>query len=339
MKLTVRDKIIVLVLALCGVIYCFYNYVFVPLEGRVGELNKAKAEVEGFASDITPLLEQSKTLETDRNRLRISVDNVRTLASGYTATNEEFLLFLGEKTEANKVAVTGFNELGIENKSGVYKTYFDFELRGNTVDINKVLEDIENMGIKYSIGSVSFRQDETYDYLKRFYDDMTTLQWYKEPEEDEEEAKAQSKEPAKEQAEEPPKTSTYTEPNRGTSSGGDTITVPEQAPVQTPVLNPTPTPTPESEKPEEKPDENINDRLDDLLKETAYSSQKYSFNYLVNQNKGYSISFLANDKQVEYKSGQDMRLAVTVCLIMFNEPSSETSFYNSAAKGEVDEIL
>ena len=49
----------------------------------------------------------------------------------------------------------------------------DMELKGNGADINKVLTDIENLGVKYSIGSVSYRQNEQYDYLKRFYDDLT----------------------------------------------------------------------------------------------------------------------------------------------------------------------
>ena len=104
--------------------------------------------------------------------------------NGITATNEEFLVFLGNSAKENNVAVSGFNELGTEVKGGIYRTVFDFELKGSSVDINKVLEDINNMGIKCSFGSVSYRQNEGFDYLKRFFDDISELPWYKEKEDD-----------------------------------------------------------------------------------------------------------------------------------------------------------
>ena len=67
----------------------------------------------------------------------------------------------------------------------------------------------------------------------------------------------------------------------------------------------------ESQKPEpEKTPSSIEDRLNSLLE--GISSKE-----------NYSLVLLNND---EYKQGQNMRLAVTVCFIMYNEPTFETSF-------------
>ena len=95
---------------------------------------------------------------------------------------------------------------------------------------------------------------------------------------------------------------------------------------QTPVIPDVPSDVPEV-KPtppvQDKQPETLEDRLNDLLELTCYQAQK-----------PYKIEFLANvqndDSKVEYKAGQQMKLNVTICLIMYNEPSFETSFLNEA---------
>ena len=199
--------------------------------------------------------------------------------------------------------VSGFNDLGTEVTDGIHRSVFDFELKGNSVDINKVLEDINNMGIKCSFGSVSYRQNETYDYLKRFFDDLSELPWYKENEDEEEETDEQQEHQETEQKEEP-------------------APEPEPPKQQQPPQQQSPA---ESEKPadadpippvEEKQPENIEDRLETLLEQTYYRTDR-----------PYRTVFLTHaDEETEYKAGQQMRLNVTVCLIMYNAPSLETSF-------------
>lgn len=346
MKVTPRDKVLLFVLLLCGGLSCFYNYVFAPLEERVDTLQTVKVDIQGFASDVAPLLDQAKKLKEEKDRLKTGVENIRTLAQDSTATNEEFLLFLGEKTAENQVAVTGFNELGTEHENGIYKTYFDFELKGNTVDINKVLEDIDNMGIKYSVGSYSFRQDETFDYLKRFYDDMTKFPWYKEPEESETKtSQPQSSQPDATTTTQPDTKQEQTEAVPAPTPSPTPTPKPTPEPTLEPELTPVPTPEPElkptpvpgkpaeevpdmaPEPPAEEKEADINDRLQDLLEQTSY------------RDSGYHVTLLAGTKKAEYKAGQKMRLAVTVCLVMFREPSEETSFYHRLTRNGADEIL
>ena len=53
------------------------------------------------------------------------------------------------------------------------------------------------------------------------------------------------------------------------------------------------------------------------------------------------VKFLTNTENTpvtEYKAGQQMRLNVTVCLIMYNEPSFENSFLNKT-ESDADAIL
>lgn len=303
MTLTFRDKIILLVLIFGVCIYGGYKVLWVPGIAKVTALEEKKQSVENLAGDLEPLLKETEKLKKAEKEAKESVNNIKSLSGGLTATNEEFLVFLGDSAKENNVMVSGFNELGTEVKDGIYRTILDFELKGNGADINKVLEDINNMGIKCSFGSVSYRQNEAYNYLKRFFDDLSELPWYKE-----EEPEADDKRKQEEiYVETPAPDDTEKQPAQEQPSAEPDI--PEQ-PTE-PVITP---------EPETKQPESIEDRLNNLLKETSYRS-----------NKPYRIVFLNNtqsDLKTEYKAGQQMRLNVTVCLIMYNEPTIETSFLN-----------
>lgn len=310
MTLTFRDKIILLVLTLAFGIYAGYQLLWIPANAKVAELKENKQSIQNLAGDLEPLLKETERLKKAEKEAKDSVNNIKRVSGGLTATNEEFLVFLGDSAKENNVTVSGFNELGTEAKDGIYRTVFDFELKGNSVDVNKVLEDINNMGIKCSFGSISYRQNEGYDYLKRFFDDLSELPWYKEKE-DEEENKADKQEEQDTSKEEKP------------NPVPDIQQIPHQ---QTPVIPDVPSDVPEV-KPtppvQDKQPETLEDRLNDLLELTCYQAQK-----------PYKIEFLANvqndDSKVEYKAGQQMKLNVTICLIMYNEPSFETSFLNDA---------
>lgn len=312
MTLTIRDKIILIVLLFGVGIYAGYQGLWIPNSVKIAELEKNKESIKNLSGDLEPLIKETETLKKAEKEAKDSVNNIKTLYGGLTATNEEFLVFLGDSANENNVMVSGFNDLGTTVQDGIYKTVFDFELKGRSVDINKVLEDINNIGIKCSYGSVSYRQNEGYDYLKRFFDDLTELPWYKEKEEEEEtDVKEEHQETA--ETEKP-------------VSGEDK----EQLPQKQPDIAP-----PSSAESVTKPDENekpgnIEDRLNDLLKQTAKDSgEKYEVIFLTENNSG---------DETEYKPGQQMRLNVTVCLIMYNEPSVENSFLVKV-ESDSDEIL
>ena len=310
MAVTLRDKFILLFLAFLLTIYGGYKAMWIPTNTKIAELEKQKENVKGQAGDIKPLLEKSEALKNREKALRSSVNNIKELSGGLTMTNEEFLVFLGKTTEKNNVQVSGFNDLGVVNTDGIYRSIFDFELKGNSVDINKVLEDINNIGIKCSYGSVSYRQNEQYDYLKRFFDDLSDLPWYKEPKEDDK----------KDNIPQPSAVPVIPEMPSYTPVPDFDYKYPEEPIVpEEPKSQPEPTEIPE--KNDDTP-KNLEDRLNDLLEQTSYT-------------RPYRIMLLANDG-IKYKSGQNMQLAVTVCFIMYNEPSEETSILKT---GNIDNAV
>lgn len=307
MTVTLRDKFILLVLAFALLAYGGYKALWIPATEKIALLEQNKAEVEGQSGDITPLEEKSEKLRSEEKKLKDSVDNIKKLSGGLTTTNEEFLVFLGKSAEENNVAVSGFTDLGTTDTDGIYRSTFDFELKGSGADINKVLEDINNIGIKCSYGSVSFRQNEKYDYLKRFFDDLSDLPWYKEPEKDD----------AANDAETIPEIKL------------PEITIPEDIPdynfapqPDEPAALPQPTEPPAKEETPKDEPKSIEERLNDLLEQTSAKNMP-----------PYRITFLANSSD-SYKSVQNMRLSVTVCFIMYNEPSRETSFLNNTESGD-----
>ena len=307
MTVTLRDKFILLVLAFALLAYGGYKTLWIPATEKIALLEQNKAEVEGQSGDITPLEEKSEKLRSEEKELKDSVDNIKKLSGGLTTTNEEFLVFLGKSAEENNVAVSGFTDLGTTDTDGIYRSTFDFELKGSGADINKVLEDINNIGIKCSYGSVSFRQNEKYDYLKRFFDDLSDLPWYKEPEKDD----------AANDAETIPEIKL------------PEITIPEYIPdhdltpqPDEPAALPQPTEPPAKEETPKDEPKSIEERLNDLLEQTSAKNMP-----------PYRITFLANSSD-SCKSVQNMRLSVTVCFIMYNEPSRETSFLNNTESGD-----
>lgn len=310
MKLTIRDKCIVLVLAFAFCLYGGYKVLWTPAKEKIALLEENKSGVEGKSGDIAPLREQTEKLQAEEKELRDNVSDIKKLSGGLTMTNEEFLVFLGKSSKANNVAVSGFNNLGTNQEDGIYKTMFNFELKGSSADINKVLEDINNIGIKCSYGSLTYRQDEEYDYLKRFFDGFTKLPWYKEPDKEAETEETVTPE----EVYEPEIVIEQIMP--------DKATVP-QTPAETPKPAEPETPKPTEQPAEEKTPKTIEERLNELLKQTAANDMQYK------------AVFLANTEPI-YKAGQKMRLSVTACFVMYTEPSAETSFFKRLERDKND---
>lgn len=323
MKLRFRDKAIVVVLLCSFAVYLVFNYIVVPADKEADKLKEKKEKVEALLSDIEPLLQETEKKKTQRKKASEKLEVIKSEKAFKTATSEEFLVFLGKNAEENNVKVTGFSDLGNTSEDGIYKAYYDIELSGTPFALTHVVEALDTMGINYSVGSVSFRQDKEYDYLKRFFDAYTNLAWYTEPEEEKKEEV---------------KTGEASEGLPAEQAPSEQIKPPQTENIQ---------PQPEQNKPIQKdeaveaetvepgdnkgfvmPDDNsIEDRLNELLRTSCF-------------NRAYKVKPLTNTTVIaEAAYTDEMRLSFTICLTMFNEPSPETSFINIEEPEEDDEVF
>lgn len=299
MKLKLRDKIILLLVASVLCFWCEYKLLLTPMRDKLSELNAQKVEAKELLTDITPLQEKAEKVRKNKNALYNKIENIKSTYSEKTIKREDFLVFIGNSSSKNNVYVTRYNNLGITEENGIYKMCVDMELKGSPKNINSVLSDIDSLGVKYSVGSISYRQNDEYDYLKRFYDDITELPWFKEPEKKEDQGDTEQED------------------------------ITEEGIYQLPE-NPQPLPMPDTVLPEEKeqgtvlaPDDEapktLEERIDSLLQPTVYRNTKVSS----------GIQLLSKDNNTNINS-QDMRLAITICLVMFDEPNSNSVLaYNS----------
>lgn len=322
MKIKFRDKAIGVVLVLALSTAAVFNYIVFPANDNVKQLSKKKDEAARLVSDIEPLIEDFEDKKAERTNAEEKYEIIKSEEAYKTATSEEFLVFLGNSAEKNGVKVTGFSDLGTKYENGLYKSYYDVELSGMPLAVNRAIKELNTMGIKYSVGSFSFRQDKEYDYLKRFFDTMTGLSWYKEPEEEKEEPTVDETEKENEQqaVDVPIEKPLYEKPTQEKPKEENNV-VQKNEPIQGIVIEP--------EKnqgtvlPENK---NIEDRLNELLRTGLF-------------NNTYRVMPLTNTIAETDILSSEMRLSFTVCLIMFNEPSDETSFINITETEDADGVF
>lgn len=300
-KLTVREKIILCVFAAVIVIYGSVNLIYTPLGNKISALKDEKTALKTTLTDKSETDKHLKQLNSDNEDLVKQISEIKKSETAKTLTKEEFLVFLSDAANKDGAQVIKFNDLGTECENGVWKETFDFEIRGTFKSINAVCNRIDLMGIRYSVGSMSLRQDKEYPYLQRKFDSFSNLEWYDDPIKPKEETEEA---PVDETIPELPMTieplpefpSVPLEPNPQ---------IPQQQPQREPVQpEPTPEPTP---TPPNTNNGNINDRLNELLKPTAYKSS------------GYKVVLLTNSNET-YDNGEIMTLSVTLQLIMYQEP-------------------
>lgn len=309
MKIKFRDKAVAILLLTVLVIYAVFNYVVSPANIEVDKLKDKKEKVEAMLSDIEPLLKETQEKQEQKENVYEKYEMIKSSEASKTATSEEFLVYLGKSAETNNVKVTGFSDLGNSFEDGIYRACYDIELLGTPFEITHVIQDLDKMGIVYSVGSASFRQDKEYDYLKRFFDTKTNLLWYTEPEEKEEEKSDEeqvvAEEPTEQKTEEvivPPKTETVKPIPEQNESADNTEKVEDETEQQKDKENVL---LPENES--------IENRLDELLKLSSFRPR-------------YRVVPLSNLVTSENPYTNKMRLSFTVSLIMFKEPSPDTSF-------------
>lgn len=313
MKIKFIHKAIAVMMACVSILYICFNYVVIPANKKVESLKEKKEKISALSSDIEPLLKQKAELEELLEKNYNEYENVRFEKAYNTATAEEFLVFLGGSAEKNNTKVTGFSDLGtVVSDNGLYKSYYDIELSGSPFDIARTVEELNQMKIKYSVGSMSYRQDKEYDYLRRFFDSETDLTWYKEPEEE-------GLAVVEEKKEEPSENSAETIEKAPESIVSEPIT--PDAPKQPQIIEKNEEVKGRVEKPTQNegvviPEEKtIEDRLNDLLKTALQKTSNFRV---------MPLSNVIHQEPVPYSN--DMRLSFTICLTMFNEPSIDTSF-------------
>lgn len=322
MKIKFRDKAIGVVLVLALSTAAVFNYIVFPANDNVKQLSKKKDEAARLVSDIEPLIEDFEDKKAERTNAEEKYEIIKSEEAYKTATSEEFLVFLGNSAEKNGVKVTGFSDLGTKYENGLYKSYYDVELSGMPLAVNRAIKELNTMGIKYSVGSFSFRQDKEYDYLKRFFDTMTGLSWYKEPEEEKEEPTVDETEKENEQqaVDVPIEKPLYEKPTQEKPKEENNV-VQKNEPIQGIVIEP------ENNQGAVLPeDKNIEDRLNELLRTGLF-------------NNTYRVMPLTNTIAETDILSSEMRLSFTVCLIMFNEPSDETSFINITETEDADGVF
>lgn len=296
-KLSLRDKIILLVVAVALVIYGGYNFLYTPTNASIDSLNEQITTLKGQIGDTTPLDAKLKEFETQSSDVLKKINEIKSSEGTKSLNKQDFLVFLGNECSKNSVELVKFNDFGVkEETNGVWKMQLDFELRGSMTNLNKICENINKIGVKYSVGGMSLRQNNNYPYLARFFDDISKLEWYKDPTEPKTEDKILEELPPLIN-EFPPK-----------------IDFPQFIPPDTPIEMPIPTPVPTPDvlptpTPEQK-DENITDRIDKLLELTSHTPN-------------YRVMLLNNNDISDI-----MRLNITVEFIMYADPKMGGSINN-----------
>lgn len=301
MKLTVRDRLILCVVAiLIGVFGCA-KLIWQPLSSKIIAMKNERAELKLTLTDKSPLEQTLKQLHIDNESLTKQISKIKGADTAKTLTKEEFLVFISNAAQKNDAEIIRFNDLGMENQNGVWKATFDFQIRGTLSNINTICEKIDMTGIRYSIGSMSLRQNEKYPYLERSFDQFSNLEWYIDPVKPKEDS--QDITPNEESLILPHEEITPTIP-----VSPDVLE--ESIPDSTPTPSPTPTlpPMPDTDNGD------ITDRLNELLELTNYSTPAYKFMFLSD-----SINFEPSFS-VDNDNDDVMTIAITLQLIMYEKP-------------------
>ena len=311
--MTVRERLILCVIAVIIGVFGCVKLVWQPMKGKIIAMKDEKAELKLTLTDKSPLEQKRKQLHSDNEALVKQISEIKGTDTAKTLTKEEFLVFISDAAKKSNAEVIKFNDLGMKNENGVWKTTFDFRIRGTLANINAVCCRIDMTGIRYSIGSMSLRQNEQYPYLERSFDRFSNLEWYADP------IKPKENEPEDMQDEE------IVLPPQETINPEIPI-LPESIPKPILMPEPTPTPTPNTDN------GNITDRLNELLELMNCSASKYKIRFLSN-----SVS-LEPSFSTDRNDGDIMTLTITLQLVMYEKPIAGSSIIITE-EGENDNAI
>ena len=317
MKMSVRDRLILCIVAVVIGAFGYVKLVWQPMNDKIIEMKNEKSDLKLTLTDKSPLEQKRKQLHNDNEALVKQIFEIKGADTAKALTKEEFLVFISDAAKKSNADIIKFNDLGMENENGIWKTTFDFCIRGTLKNINAVCERIDMTGLRYSIGSMSLRQNEQYPYLERSFDHFSNLEWYADP--------IQPKENGQEDIQD----EEFILLPEGTIIPEIPILpefTPEPMPESTPDYGPTPGPIPDTDN------GNITDRLNELLEFMNYSTSKYEIRFL-NNNISLEPSFSIGEND-----GDIMTLTITLQLVMYEKPIAGSSIIITE-EGEHDNAI
>lgn len=171
-----REKLIVLLLIFIVVAYVAYSYVYTPLVDKEAELQKAISSEDSVAN-VEGLKQQRALAQESLDKINNQVDSVINNGNNKTINRQDFLIFLGEKTNKYGVDLRRFNDAGVEEKNGSYRAKFELDLYGLLTDLQSIVNEIEGLGIGYNISNISIRRNDDKEWSVRSIDEANKNNW------------------------------------------------------------------------------------------------------------------------------------------------------------------
>jgi len=175
-NLGAREKLIVLLLIFVVVTYIAYSYVYTPLIDKETQLQTTISSEDSVAN-IEGLKQQKALTQESLDKVNAQVDSMINDGNGKTINRQDFLIFLGEKTNKYGVDLRRFNDMGVEEKNGSYRAKFELDLYGLLTDLQSIVNEIEGLGIGYNISNISIRRNDDKEWLIRSIDDINKNNW------------------------------------------------------------------------------------------------------------------------------------------------------------------
>lgn len=297
-SLQTKYKVMLAAAAIVFAVILFFKLVFMPILAFGHSQSEKAADLKKNTGYIDELLEKRDSLNKEYAEILGQITDISEAEKNKNTNVTKMLDWFGLKANDYSLDVISFNEL--QNGSSdprIKETVLNWEIRGTMPRLQGFCSELDNLGIKYSIGSISLRIDESYDFLGRYYDTVTCIPWYSNP---------LDEQPEPEKHEQSPSVTVSPQPEQDTP-----VQTPEPQPVQPLPSQNTPEPANEPEKPAAAKTPSINDRLNELLQKTHFiNGEKYrAIKIPAIMNKNYTAKFIVDTK--DYSQG-NYRLRMTV---------------------------
>ena len=310
-KISVRDRFILCALALCLGSYLGYTCLWQPARAELSILSEQERALKATIGDQTSLETKLSELELQNRELQNSIEAYKAAQGKKTLNKENFLVYLGEQCNKNRVNLIQFRDLGTQEENSVWQVRIHFELRGTLSQLNRICEAIQNIGVRYSVGGLTLRQDKESEYLKRYFDSISKLEWYQyEPPEKKEEEEETRKEATHAPTATPEPAVPFQIPQ---FTAPPAVSDPPTA-LPTATAPPMSSPEPTME-PTQKPEEKTVDQPDQLLEQTSAV------------NSAYQLILLSNTAKPADFSKNVMRLDITVQFTVYHDPQDDSNSF------------
>ena len=316
-KISVRERFILCALALCLGSYLGYTCLWQPARAELSVLSEQERALKATIGDQTPLDAKLSELELQNRELQNSIEAHKALQGKKTLNKEDFLVYLGRQCNENKVNLIQFSDLGTQEENNVWQVQMHFELRGTLPRLNRICESIQSIGIRYSVGGLTLRQDKESEYLRRYFDSVSKLEWYQyEPPEEKEEEEETRKEATHDPTATPEPAVPFQIPQ---FTAPPAVSAP---PTALPTATATPMSSPEPTiEPTYEPEEKAADQPDQLLEQTSVG------------NRAYWVMPLSNTAKPADFSNDVMRLDITIQFTVYHDPQDDSNSFLNQQEG------